>query len=104
MRDIASLLRIWPPIWNAVRGRVAARISLLGFRTPSFRMGSLSRIVRLCLASQERNKHQNETRANCTIVKVTGRGKAVRMTLEEVLVRSDVVYQTQHRSCEYHQL
>ena len=33
-----------------------------------------------------------ETDANCTIVKVTGFEKAVKMDFEEVFVRADVMY------------
>lgn len=98
IRDIASEFRMWPPIWKAVSGSVAMTISRFGRRMPFFRTGSRSRTVELCLASQERNMHQKETRRNCTMVRVTGRGRAVKMAFEDVFVRIEVPYQSPHRS------
>ena len=37
-------------------------------------------------------RHHIETDANCTIVNVTGFGKAVRIDFEDVLVSADVIY------------
>lgn len=37
-------------------------------------------------------RHQMETDANCTIVNVTGFGKAVNIDFEDVLVSADVMY------------
>lgn len=91
--DMASELRIWPPIWNAVRGRVAMMMSLLGRRIPFFKTGKAFLTAALRFASHERKTHQKETSKNCMTVKVTGLGRAVRMALEEVLVRIEVPYQ-----------
>jgi hypothetical protein len=41
--------------------------------------------------------HQNETKANCTIDRVIGFGKAIRIDLEEVFVSADVKYQITNR-------
>lgn len=38
--------------------------------------------------------HQDETHANWITVRVTGCGKALRMVLDEVLVRAELIYQT----------
>lgn len=43
-------------------------------------------------AAYARMRHHTETDANCTIVKVTGFGKAVNIDFEEVLVSADVMY------------
>lgn len=40
-----------------------------------------------------RSRHQNDTKANCMMVRVTGLGSVVNMDLEEVLVTADVMYQ-----------
>ena len=45
------------------------------------------------LASAARNKHHPETNANCTTVRVTGFGRAVRMAFEDVFEKIDVIYQ-----------
>ena len=42
--------------------------------------------------------HQEDTKANWISVKVTGFGKALRMDLEDVLVRADVRYHMMHRT------
>jgi hypothetical protein len=49
------------------------------------------------LARAARNKHQPDTKANCTTVRVMGFGSAVRMALEDVLVEMEVIYHTAHR-------
>jgi hypothetical protein len=49
--------------------------------------------------SEARTKHHDETEANWTIVKVAGFGNALRIDLEEVLVRAEVMYQTMQRTC-----
>ena len=43
-----------------------------------------------------RDRHQKETSRNCTIVKVTGLGNAVKIAFEDVLVKIDVEYQNVH--------
>ena len=69
-------------------------ISLLGLRMPFLRKGAISRTVRLCLATQDRNIHQNETSMNCTMVKVTGFFNAVKIALDDAFVMIEVVYHT----------
>ena len=69
-------------------------ISLLGLRMPFLRKGAISRTVRLCLATQDKNIHQNETSMNCTMVKVTGFFNAVKMALDDAFVMIEVVYHT----------
>lgn len=44
-------------------------------------------------------KHQMDTEANCTIVRVAGLGNAFKIDLEEVLVNAEVMYQVIHRPC-----
>lgn len=43
------------------------------------------------------SRHQNETKANCMMVRVTGLGSVVNMDLEDVLVTADVIYHMIHR-------
>lgn len=94
---MASELRIWPPIWKAVRGNVAMMISLFGFLMPFFRTGRAFLTEALRFASQARKTHQKDTRANCMMVRVTGIGREVKMALEEVLVMMEVMYQKAQR-------
>lgn len=42
----------------------------------------------------DRMRHQAETKPNWTIVKVIGFGSVVRISLDEVLVSAEVMYQT----------
>lgn len=42
--------------------------------------------------------HSPETKRNCTRVRVTGIGSAVKMALEDVFERMEVPYQTPQRS------
>ena len=72
---------------------VAVITSRLGYRIPflSAGMAVLRRGKRR--ASNAKHKHHPETRANCIIVRVIGLGKALRMDLEEVLVRAELKYQ-----------
>ena len=66
---------------------------------PYFRTGIavLSRGHRRARAA--RNKHQEDTKANWTSVRVMGFGSAVRMALEEVFEKMDVMYHMPQRSC-----
>ena len=41
--------------------------------------------------------HQEETKANCARVRVIGFGRVMRIILEDVLDRIDVVYHAMHR-------
>lgn len=96
MRAIASELRMCPPIWNAVRGSVATMMSLFGLLIPFFKTGSACRTLPFRLASQDRKKHQKDTRKNCIIVSVIGFGRAVKMAFEDVFERIDDANHIQH--------
>ena len=72
-------------------------ISLSGFLIANFKTGRALRTEALCRASHEPKIHQEQTKRNCTIVRVMGLGKAVRMAFEEVFDRIDMAYQTPHR-------
>jgi hypothetical protein len=49
-------------------------------------------------AIQEDRRQKSETKPNCTIVRVAGFSKALRMDLEDVLVRTDDPYQSRQRN------
>ena len=103
MRAMASEFKICPPIWKAVKGKVAMMMSLFGLLMPFLRTGTALRTVAFRFASQERKMHQSETRKNCMTVRVIGWGRAVRMALEDVLVRIDAENQAPHSILEVHQ-
>ena len=71
--------------------------SLLGGRTPFFSAGTAVRNRGYTLAIHPRNRHQEQTKANCINVRVTGFGNAVRMVLEEVFDMMDVMNQKAQR-------
>src|SRR5690349_9225399 len=52
------------------------------------------------LASHADRIHRNETKANWTRVRVAGISKALRMDLDEVLVRAEDVYHRRQRICQ----
>jgi hypothetical protein len=64
---------------------------------PFFSTGNALRTDALRFASHERKMHQKDTSKNCMTVRVTGRGKAVKIAFEEVFVRMDVAYHNAHR-------
>lgn len=49
-------------------------------------------------ARYAKRMHHRETKANCTIVRVTGCGNAMRIDFEDVFVRAEVRYQMTHRT------
>jgi uncharacterized protein YpuA (DUF1002 family) len=49
-------------------------------------------------AEYESRTHHPETKANCMMVKVTGRGKAFRIDFEEVLVIAEDMYHIRHNN------
>ena len=51
------------------------------------------------LASQARIIHRDETKANWTSVRVAGISKALRIDLDDVLVRAEDVYHSKHSIC-----
>lgn len=71
--------------------------SLDGERIPYFKKGIVCFMRGYFLAKAARTKHQPDTKANCTVVRVIGRGSAVKMALEDMLVKMEVMYQTPHR-------
>ena len=99
IREVASALNICPPIWKHVRGIVAMMSSLEGERIPYFKKGIACFIRGYFLADMASIRHQPETKANCTVVRVMGLGSAVRMALEDMLVKMDVMYQTPQSTC-----
>ena len=51
------------------------------------------------LANVASSRHQPDTKANCTVVRVTGLGSAVRIVFEDMLVKMEVMYQTPQSIC-----
>jgi hypothetical protein len=92
IRDVASELRICPPIWNRVSGRVVRIRSFEGGRIPYFRNVSFCFKRGYRRASAARNIHHDETKPNCTRVRVTGFGRAVRIAFEDVFEKIEVMY------------
>ena len=76
-----------------------ASTSQEGFRSPFFNAGMDLLSPGNNVDSDVRMKHQSETEANWMMVKVAGFGKALRIDLDEVLVRADVRYQTMQSAC-----
>jgi hypothetical protein len=71
--------------------------SRLGYRIPFFKAGiALRRHGNKC-ARYAKNTHQKDTKANWTSVKVIGFGNMLRIDLEEVFVRAELMYQMMHR-------
>ncbi len=73
--------------------------SLLGGLISCLRTGISVRKEWYLRASAAEKKHQDDTKANCIRVRVTGFGKAMRMDLEDVFDMMDVAYQIPHRNC-----
>lgn len=65
-----------------------------GGRMPFRKTGIAFRTAGNRFASHAEKTHQELTKRNCTIVRVTGFGKAVRIAFDDVLDRIDVAYQT----------
>lgn len=94
--DVALELSRWPVIWNPARGRVVRMTSLDGYLMGCFRAGIEVRIRGNLDASHENSKQYTATKANCSIVRVAGLSKAVRIDLDEVFVRAEDQYQVTH--------
>lgn len=73
--------------------------SLEGGRIPYFKKGIVCFKRGNFLASMPSIRHQPDTNANCTVVRVMGLGSAVRMALEDMFVKMDVMYQAPHSTC-----
>jgi hypothetical protein len=97
--DVASALRMCPPIWKQVRGSVAIMSSFDGGRIPYFRKGIVCFMRGNLRAAAASTRHHPDTKANCTVVRVTGCGSAVRMAFEDMLVKMEVMYQTAQSIC-----
>ena len=95
---MASELRMCPPIWKSVRGSVVAMSSLVGGRMPNLRAGIVDFKRGYDRASRARTTHHEDTKANCTTVSVMGFGNEIRIALEEVLDRMDVMYHMPQRT------
>lgn len=70
---------------------------------PFLRTGIAVRIRGYSRASQARNKHQDDTKANWITVSVIGLGNVMRIALEEVFDSTDVVYHTPQSSFRKYQ-
>jgi hypothetical protein len=92
--DVASALKICPPIIKLVRGSVAITISLCGRRIPYFKNGIACFMRGYRFASAASMMHHPDTNANCTVVSVIGFGSAVRIAFEDIFVKMEVMYQT----------
>lgn len=66
---------------------------------PNFRMGMVCFRRGYLRARAARNRHHDDTKPNCTRVRVIGFGSAVRIAFEDVLEEMDVMYQMRHRIC-----
>lgn len=71
--------------------------SLVGLRMGCFRAVILVRSTGNTTASLARLRHRADTKANWTRVNVAGISNALRMDLDEVLVRADDVYHNKHK-------
>lgn len=101
IREVASALRMCPPIWKQVRGSVARMSSRDGERIPYFRNGIVCFMRGNRRASAASRRHHPDTNANCTVVRVMGWGSAVRIVLEDMFVKMEVMYQTPQSSCSH---
>ena len=97
--DVAYELSRWPSSWNTDRGSAVANTSQEGFRSPFFRAGIDLFSEGNIDDSDVRMKHHKDTDANWMMVRVAGLGKALRIDLEEVLVRAEVMYQAMQSAC-----
>jgi hypothetical protein len=97
IREIASEESICPPIMKPVSGSVVMMISRVGLCIPFLKAGILRRIGKL-LARLLSKMHQEETKTNCMMVRVTGLGKANKTCFEEVLDITEAKYQIENRT------
>ena len=99
--EVASALNMCPPIWKHVSGSVASMSSLDGGLMPYFRNGIVCFSRGNLRAAAASSKHHPDTKANCTVVSVTGCGSAVRIAFEDMLVKIDVMYHTPQSICPH---
>jgi hypothetical protein len=95
--EVAIELSICPSNWNPARGRAVMITSRDGRNMPLRRAGIAVFNPGKSDEQYVRSRHQNDTKANCMTVRVTGLGSAVRMDLEDVLVTADVMYHITQR-------
>lgn len=98
--DVAEELKRWPTIWNAARGKVVARTSRDGARMGWRSAVIFSLRIGNTVASHAMRIQSDDTKANCTSVRVAGILKALRIDFDDVFVSADDVYQSRHRICE----
>jgi hypothetical protein len=75
--------------------------SLDGGRIPYFRKGIVCFMRGNRRANVASSRHQPETKANWTVVSVTGWGSAVRIAFEDMLVKIEVMYQIPQSTCPH---
>ena len=92
--EVAYELSRCPSSWKIERGSAVASTSQEGLRSPFFNAGIDLFSPGKSVEIDVRMKHHSETEANWMMVKVAGFGKALRIDLDEVLVRAEVMYQT----------
>lgn len=92
--DVAMELRICPASWKRAKGRAAETTSRDGYRIPFFNAGMEVFSDGKTDDRYERMRHHAETNPNWTIVRVIGFGSVVRISLDDVLVSAEVMYQT----------
>ena len=91
--EVAIELRMCPSNWNPASGRAVMITSRDGGNMPLRRAGIACFNPGKRDEQYVRSRHQNDTKANCMMVRVTGLGSAVNIDLEDVLVTADVMYQ-----------
>jgi hypothetical protein len=94
--DMASLLRMWPPIMKPVRGNVVRMVARVGRFMPFFKTAKRFNIGKV-VDIQPSIKHQKETDMNCVRVRVTGFEYELSTSFDVVLEPTDAVYQRQKR-------
>lgn len=72
--------------------------SLVGGRMGCFSAEMRIRKLGKTVASLANVIHSEDTKANCTRVRVAGMSKTLRMDLDEVLVRAEEVYHSRQRT------
>lgn len=97
--DVAYELNKCPNSWKTDSGNAVYITSHEGRLRPFFSAG----IVLFSWGKSDdmlvNIKHQMNTDANWTIVRVAGLGRAFKMDFEEVLVKAEVMYQVIQRAC-----
>lgn len=93
------MLSIWPANWKIASGNAVKITSRDGYSMPVLRAGTFLFSEGNSLERYVRNRHHVDTKPNCTVVSVTGCGRAFKIDFDEVFVVADVVYHTMQRTC-----